>query len=290
MDVVTILFRRINEMAADFIRLLPQLSIAAIVLLVTLGLAKFARRFADRLLKHADLRGTLVNLVETLIGVAIWVVGLLITMSIVFPGVTPANILAVLGLGSVAVGFAFKDIFENFLAGVLIMLRKQLRIGDVIESEGIEGRVEAISLRDTHIRKLSNELVVVPNAFLFKNPMTVLTQKPERRHTVDVGVGYDVDLEAAHEVIEQAVRSCPSVDGAQKVEVYAKEFGESSINILVRWWAGSKPAEAHASRDEVVRAIKRALDAAGMELPFPYRTLTFKEPLRVGRVREDRAE
>jgi small conductance mechanosensitive channel len=283
MNVVNILFRRINEMAAEFIRLLPQLSIALVVLLVTFVIAKFARRIAERLLEKTELRGTLVNLFETLIGVLIWVFGLLITMSIVFPGVTPANILAVLGLGSVAIGFAFKDIFENFLAGVLIMLRKQMRIGDVIECQDVEGRVEMISLRDTHLRHLSGELVVVPNAYLFKNPVTVVTQKPIRRHTVDVGVAYDVDLDAAQRVIAEAVNSCSTVDSSQKVEVYAKEFGDSAINFLVRWWAGSKPVEAHASRDEVVRAIKRALDGAGMEIPFPYRTLTFKEPLSLAR-------
>lgn len=287
MNVVNILFRRVNEMAAGFIRLLPQLSIAFVVLLVTFVLAKFARRAAERLLGKTELRGTLINLFETLISVLIWMLGLLVAMSIVFPGVTPANILALLGLGSVAIGFAFKDIFENFLAGVLIMLRKQMRIGDVIECQDVEGRVETISLRDTHLRHLSGELVVVPNAYLFKNPVKVTTEKPTRRHTVEVGVAYDVDLDAAAGVISEAVKSCGTVDGSQKIEVYAKEFGESSINFLVRWWAGSKPVDAHASRDEVVRAIKRALDRARMEIPFPYRTLTFKEPLPVTRAKAE---
>lgn len=283
MDVVSILFRRLREMAAELIRLLPQLSIALVVLVVTFILAKFARRIAERLLARTELRGTLINLVETLIGVLIWVLGLLITMSIVFPGVTPANILAVLGLGSVAVGFAFKDIFENFLAGVLIMLRKQMRIGDVIACEDVEGRVEMISLRDTHLRHLSGELVVVPNAYLFKNPVTVMTQRPKRRHTVEVGVGYGVDLDDARDRIGEAVKGCASVDADHPVEVFAKAFDDSAITFLVRWWAGSKPAEAHASRDEVVRAIKRTLDAAGIEIPYPYRTLTFKEPLPIAR-------
>lgn len=274
-------------MAADFIRLLPQLSIAIVVLVVTYILAKFARRIAERLLTRTDLRGTLVNLVETLIGVLIWVVGLLITATIVFPGVTPANILAVLGLGSVAVGFAFKDIFENFLAGVLIMLRKQMRIGDVIMCEDVEGRVEMISLRDTHLRHLSGELVVVPNAYLFKNPVTVMTQRPTRRHTVEVGVGYDVDLDAARERIAEAVKDCTTVDPNHAVEVFAKSFDDSAIVFLVRWWGGSKPVDAHASRDEVVRAIKRTLDSAGMELPYPHRTLTFKEPLPISRERDE---
>lgn len=278
MDVVTILLRRVQEMGAELVRLLPQLGIALLVIIVTLVAAKFARRIAERLLGRTELRGTLVNLVETMIGVLIWVLGVLIAMTVIFPGVTPANILAVLGLGSVAVGFAFKDIFENFLAGVLIMLRKRMRLGDVIECEQIEGRVEAISLRDTHLRRLNNELVIVPNAFLFKNPVRIITENKFRRHDVEVGVAYDVDLDAAAAVISKAVAQCDNISEDRPVEVYAKEFGDSSINFLVRWWAGSKPVDAHASRDQVVRAIKRALDDAGMEIPFPYRTLTFKRP------------
>jgi small-conductance mechanosensitive channel len=278
MDVVTILLRRVQEMGAELIRLLPQLCIALLVITVTMVAAKFARRIAEKLLGRTELRGTLINLVETMVGVLIWVLGILIAMTVIFPGVTPASILAVLGLGSVAVGFAFKDIFENFLAGVLIMLRKRMRLGDVIECEQIEGRVEAISLRDTHLRRLNNELVIVPNAFLFKNPVRIITENKHRRHDVEVGVAYDVDLDAAATVISKAVADCANISEDRPVEVYAKEFGDSSINFLVRWWAGSKPVDAHASRDQVVRAIKRALDEAGMEIPFPNRTLTFKGP------------
>lgn len=287
MDIVAILLRRVRDMGTEFVRILPQLGIALLLLVATFFIAKSARRIAERLLSHTDLRGTLVNLVETLVGVAIWVLGLLIAMSIVLPGVTPANILAVLGLGSVAVGFAFKDIFENFLAGVLIMLRKQMRIGDFIRCQDVEGRIEMISLRDTHLRHLSNELVVVPNAYLFKNPVEVVTHSQQRRHEVEVGVAYDVDLDAARTVIRDAVAAVGPVQEDRPVEVYAKEFGDSSINFLVRWWAGPKPVDAHQSRDEVVRAIKRALDGAGMEIPFPYRTLTFKEPLPLTRAKPE---
>ncbi|MBA2935183.1 mechanosensitive ion channel family protein [Sphingomonas sp. CGMCC 1.13654] len=286
MNLVNILFHRLWEMATEFIKLLPQMAIALLVLVATWAIVRFSRRLAERMLSQTDTRGTLVNLGETLIGVAIWIVGILIAMSIVVPSVTPANILAVLGLGSVAVGFAFKDIFENFLAGILIMLRKPMRIGDMIECQDVAGRVENISLRDTHLRHLSNELVVVPNSFLFKNPVKILTDETQRRYSVTVGVGYDVDLDAAAAVIEKAVRSVEGIDADKRIDVFATEFGDSSMNFTVRWWAGSKPIEMHRTRDGVVRAVKRALDEAGMEIPFPYRTLTFKEALPLTRAKE----
>lgn len=133
MNLFNILAARLEEMLAAAIRVLPQLGIAAAILVLTAFAARFAGRIADRLLKRTEVRGTLINLAETLVGATIWILGAMIASSIVLPGVTPANLLAVVGLGSVAVGFAFKDIFENFLAGVLIMLRWKMRIGDMIE-------------------------------------------------------------------------------------------------------------------------------------------------------------
>ena len=279
MDFFDILLDRTNELLTAFIRILPQLGIALFVLLLTWIAARLARGVVNRLLRRGEFRGTLVRLFETLVGVAIWTIGLMIASSIVFPGITPASLLAVLGLGSVAVGFAFKDIFENFLAGILIMLRKKVNIGDVIECEAVEGRVEQITLRDTYLRHLSNELVLVPNAYLFKNPLKILTDAPLRRHEVEVGVAYDVDLDDAADVIASAVANIEIVDTKRPVEVFATEFGDNSINFLVRWWAGSTPVQAHASRDKVVRAIKNALDKAGMEIPFPQRTVWLGDKL-----------
>ncbi|MEO8176379.1 MAG: mechanosensitive ion channel family protein [Sphingomicrobium sp.] len=276
MDFVDLLVGRANELAAGLVRALPQIAIALIVLIITWVAAKAARRILEQLMRRAELRATLLNLFETILGVLIWTGGLLIAATIVLPGVTPGNLIALLGLGSVAIGFAFKDIFENFLAGILIMLRKKVNIGDVIECESVQGRVEQITLRDTYLRHLSNELVLVPNAYLFKNPLKILTDAPLRRHEVEVGVPYSVNLDEAAAVIRESVTATETVDQRRPVEVFAKDFGDSSIDFLVRWWSGSTPVEAHISRDQVVRAIKRALDDAGIEIPFPQRTLWFQ--------------
>lgn len=194
---------------------------------------------------------------------------------------TPAKMLAGLGLGSVAIGFAFKDVFENFMSGAMIMLRKPMRIGDFIECEGLEGRVGNITIRDTYIRQTDDQLVLVPNNILYKNPVYVRTDKQKRMFTIICGVSYDTDLEHAADVIKGAVEGQDIVDTSKDVQVFAREFNSSSVDFTIRWWADSKPIDMHESRDKVVRAIKAALDEADIEIPFPYRTLTFKEPLSV---------
>jgi small conductance mechanosensitive channel len=201
------------------------------------------------------------------------------------PGLTPASLIGGLGIGAVAIGFAFQDIFENFLAGVLIMVREKMRIGDVIECQDITGRVEHIALRETHIRALSNELTIVPNSILFKNPVKIVTEEADRRQQLTVGVGYDADLDEAAEAIRGALREIDEVDKNRDIEVYATTFAASSIDFLVRWWAGSTPKEGLASTDLAVRAIKKALDARGIEIPYPYVTNTFKDALPVARAR-----
>ncbi|TWU20477.1 Small-conductance mechanosensitive channel [Novipirellula galeiformis] len=262
----------------DFLKRSPLLIAALLVLVITYLFAKAIAWITHRLLDQRGIRSSLKDLVYQLTSIAVWIVGLLVATVIAFPGMTPSKALTVLGLGSVAIGFAFKDIFENFFAGILILWRYPFDRGDFITCEGLTGKVEQITIRNTLIRRLDGELAVVPNATLFKNNVDVLTSQPQRRVRLICGVAYDEDVDESRKVIESAVLSCESVQGKRTVEVFAQEFANSSVNFEVAWWTGSRPIDIRRSRDEVVAAIKRALDDAGIEIPFPYRTLTFKDP------------
>lgn len=287
MDYIATLQAQLERMAVGFVAALPSIAIALVILFTTWIIARFAVRIADLLVGRMDIRPSLKALLDTLVRLAIWLVGLMLAAVIVMPGLTPATLLAGLGIGAVAIGFAFQDIFENFFAGVLIMVRKKMQIGDIIECEGISGRVEFITLRESHIRSLSNELTIVPNAMLFKNPVKILTDDDQRRHEVVVGVSYDTDLDRAADVIRRAVEKVEVIDRTRPIDVFAQEFNASSIDFLVRWWAGSTPKAGWESKDRAVRAIKRALDDAGIEIPFPYITHTFKERVPLERDGED---
>src|SRR5690554_196380 len=206
----------------------------------------------------------------------------MISAIIAFPELTPTKMLAELGIGSVAIGFALKDIFENFLAGIIILVRREMRIGDFVACEGYEGTVEAILVRETHIRETDGELVILPNSMLFKNPLIIRTALEQRRTTIFCGVGYGENVDEARSVIKTAVASCKTViTESRPVQVFANEFADSSINFEVSWWTGSRPLDIRESQDEVIAAIKSALDNAGIEIPFPHRTLTFNDPVRI---------
>ncbi|HEY8603198.1 mechanosensitive ion channel family protein [Tsuneonella suprasediminis] len=279
MNYAEVLKEQVIAMAEGFVATLPQLLIALIVLVATWGIARFISRLARKAVERARLRESLKQLVQTLVRLGVWLVGLLIAAAIVLPGFTPGSAIAGLGIGALAIGFAFQDIFENFLAGVLIMLRDKMRIGDLIEVEGVLGKVEKITLRETHVRQLSNELTIMPNSILFKNPVKILTDDTIRRNDLIVGVAYDTDLEMAERVILEAMGTVEAIVSDRPVVVYAQEFGASSVDFLVQWYAQSASRDLRKTKAEAIKAIKKALDEAGIEIPFPYVTHTFKEPV-----------
>ena len=282
MEPVNLLISQVTDIARGIVAALPQIAIALIIVLGTFIVARMARVLVRRGLGRSRLRKSLKNLFVLLASIAVWTFGIMIAALVAFPNLTPTKLLAGLGIGSVAIGFAFKDIFENFLAGIIILLRKEMRIGDFIECQGIEGKVENILVRETHIRKTDDQLIIVPNSLLFKNPLRVLTDKEQRRTTIICGIAYGEDVDKARDVIREAVASSEGVLTDHKpIQIFAQEFADSSINFEVTWWTGSRPIDVRESRDAVVAAVKRALDDAGLEIPFPYRTLTFKNGVPV---------
>ena len=262
----------------------PFIVAGVVVLAITALFAPFCDYLVHKLMSKSRRRESFVDLIALLSRIAIWVIGITVASMLVFPGLTPTKALGGLGIASVAIGLEFRDIFENFFAGILLLWKFPFEKGDWIECGDISGRVEDITVRMTALRTVRDELIVVPNSVLYKNSVNILTMNSLRRMEIMAGIAYDESVEEAVPVIEQAVRSCPSVSADKPVQIFPNAFGASSIDIEVAWWTGSTPLERRRSRGEVVTAIKAALDNAGIEIPYPYRTLVFKDnsPLSLG--------
>lgn len=286
MDAVRLITAQLKTLAESAIQHSPNILAAVVLIVLTWLLSKVARRVASKVLPGKGPQRSLTIAIRKLISIGVWIGGLGLATIVLFPSVKPSSLIAGLGLGSVAIGFAFKDIFENFFAGMLILFRQPFKIKDHIEIEGIEGVVENITIRDTLVRQTDGQPVIIPNSVLFKNPVTVRTDRDTRRVTIVCGVAYGEDIDEAREVITEAVQGVDSVNTDKPVQVFAQSFGASSIDFELAWWTGSTPLDVRKSRDAVVARVKRALDDAGIEIPFPYRTLTFHEPLPVRQVEE----
>jgi small conductance mechanosensitive channel len=263
-----ITLERIEGFITGFWWILPNLGIALVVFLIFLGIAWGARAAVSRFF----IRRGRPDLATLLAGFARWSIialGLLVVSVIVFPSVNPADILATLGIGSIAVGFAFKDILQNWLAGLLLLLRRPFRQGDQIVVGKHEGTVERIESRATLIRTYDGKRVIIPNSNVYTESVTVNTAFEQRRSEYDVGIGYSDDIGRACEVIRNALKGLPGVSDNPAPEAIPWDLAGSSVNIKVRWWTQPQRADVVQARGHVIHAIKHALSEAGIDLPFP---------------------
>ncbi len=255
------------------IEIIPGVLISIAILVATRFLADVIRRSVARLgrrtLKNVSLR----TLLTQISFVTTWVVGIIVAAVIAFPGLDLSSIVALLGLGSVAVGFAFQDIFKNFLAGVLLLLQEPFNLGDQIIVSDYEGTVESIELRSTQIRTYQGEVVVVPNSVVFTNPVQVLTARAQRRTDLAIGVDYNTSLAEAIEILLRATDSVEGVLSEPEVEVDVVAFGDSSIDFLVRYWTAPQMKNVRKIKTQVMLAVKQSCDQAGISIPYPIRSL-----------------
>lgn len=268
-----------NELLIGFAERVPYFVAAIIIMIVFWLLSKLFKKVVKKILGSRSSYQNLVKVFQRVGGALIFFIGFMIAMVVAIPGFTPAKLIGALGIGSVAIGFAFKDIFQNLLSGILLLLSEPFRIGDQIVSGSYEGTVEDIKIRATTIRTYDGRQVVIPNSDLYTSALTVNTAYKQRRLQVEVGIGYEDDIEAAKAEILQALTRADSVSTKSDPSVIATNLGDSTVDLTVRWFIDDgKQAHKVASIHHVIVEINKSLDAAGINMPFPVRTLDLSDP------------
>ncbi len=269
---------QVKESWDGFLEALPDIVGAIVVffifVLVASALRRGVRRISDRAGRRRNLGFVLGRLVQALT----ILVGFLIACIIVFPEFKPGDLIQILGIGSVAIGFAFRDILQNFLAGILILLTEPFRIDDQIIFGEFEGTVEDIQTRATTIRTYDGRRVVVPNGLLFTNPVTVNTAFARRRLEYDIGIGYGDDIAEAKRLVLEAIAGVEGVLSDPQPDVLTRDIADNSVILRARWWIEPpRRAEALDFRDRVLTAIKQTFDVHGIDMPFPTRVVLFHD-------------
>ena len=268
----------IQGLVASFFRHLPYIIIALLVYgcfhFAARSVRRVIRHFAERRRKHMNVGLVLGRLAEG----GMMLVGVLVALVIAIPSFQPAQLIQLLGISGVAIGFAFRDILQNFLAGLLILLTEPFRINDQIVVGGFEGTVEEIESRATTIRTYDGRRVVIPNTNLFTQSVTVNTAFPSRRLQYDVGIGYGDDIATARTVILRAIGSIHGIMTTPAPEVLGVGLADYSVTLRVRWWIDPpRRADTMESMSDALHAIKDALTEAGIDLPFPTRQILFHD-------------
>jgi len=277
-DSVSTAWDKIQSMSNGLIVMLPNILLAVIVFTIFFFAGRALKSLVRRLTRrHRQARSLGLVLGRLSQGIII-LVGLFVALSIVIPSFKAGDLVQLLGISGVAIGFAFRDILQNFLAGILILLTEPFEIDDQIVFKNFEGTVENIQTRATTIRTYDGRRIVIPNSELFTNAVTVNTAFENRRLEYDVGIGYGDNIDQAKELMLEAVYSVDEVLTDPAPDVLVMELAESTVNIRVRWWINPpRRADALDSRDKVLTAIKKKLTANGIDLPFPTQQILFHD-------------
>ena len=271
-----------NHLLQQMISRIPYLIVASLVFVIFWVLSIFFKKAVTRILGSRKHHQNLVTVFRRVGSALILFLGFMVAMIIAVPSFTPGKLIGALGIGSVAIGFAFKDIFQNLLSGILLLLSEPFRIGDQIISGNFEGTVEDIQIRATTIRTYDGRKVVIPNSQLYTSTMTVNTAYSQRRLEFDVGIGYENNIIDAQQVILSVLKAAPTVSKLAEPSVVATALADSSVVLRVRWFIDDgTQTNRVASINEVIILVKEALEEANISIPFPVTTLDTNHPLLV---------
>jgi small-conductance mechanosensitive channel len=270
-------WEKVNAILNGAIAILPNLILAIVVFTVALLASRWFKRliiaFYGRHRRHQNLGIVLGRLIQWLVISFM----LLVTLSIVLPSFHARDLIQILGISGVAIGFAFRDILQNFLAGILLLLAQPFRLGDEIAVSGYEGIVQEIQARATLIKTYDGFLIVIPNATIYTQSVKVFNAYDVRRATTEVGIGYGDDIDDARRLILEAISEVDEVLKEPPPSVIAVSFGDSSVMLKARWWTKSRRADFLRGRDRVIPAIRRKLGENGIDLPYTTRQILFHD-------------
>lgn len=274
-DILKTIVDSLKDLLAEAIKIFPALLTAIVVLFLTRYTAQLAKQIASKAGDSTTHSHSIKNLIEKTAFVLTWVIGIVIACILAFPGLDLGDIVATLGLSSVAIGFAFQDIIKNFFAGILLLLQEPFSIEDQIKIDDFEGTVEKINFRTTQIRTYQGERILIPNANVFTSAVQVQTAYPTRRTDLEVGVDYNTPLEQASGILHSTIAEIEGVLSSPSPEIDLIGFGDSSINFVIRYWTEPQQAQVRRTQTKAIVAVKKAFDQADIGIPYPIRTLYF---------------
>ena len=263
-------YTTIDKIMDSFWERVPYICIALVVFIIFWLLTKLFKLFIRKTLENRTYtRQNLVLVLNRVGSTFIIFFGFLIALVIAIPGFTPSQLIGALGIGSVAIGFAFKDIFQNLLSGILILLSEPFRIGDDIVVNGLEGNVEDIQIRATFLRSPDGRRIVIPNATVYTSAVIVNSAYQRRRCEFVVGIGYEDDIQKAKKIILDILNNNMTVLSQPAFSVNVTALADFSINLTVRWWVNTTETSTSASISEIQELVVTAFDEKGISTPYP---------------------
>lgn len=238
---------------------------ALLLLAATWIVARWARRAVAKSLGKSKLDETLTKFFSNMTGWGILVLGVIAILGIF--GISTASFAAVLGAAGLAIGLAFQGTLSNFAAGVMLLVFRPFKVGDVVKVAGEQGKIDEIDLLVTKLDTPDNRRIIIPNSKIFGDTIETVTFHPIRRVDVAVGTDYGADLDRVRAVLGEAAAAVEGRLDEPPPQIFLDVLGDSSIAWQVRVWCHTP--DYFDVRQAATRRVKKALDDAGIGIPFP---------------------
>ncbi|MBC8423253.1 mechanosensitive ion channel [bacterium] len=238
---------------------------AVAVLIIGRILAGWARKLVLRALARTDVDQAIVAFLGSLAYYGLIIFAVIVALEKF--GVETASLVAVLGAAGFAVGFALQGSLSNFAAGIMLLIFRPYKIGDVIDAAGVVGKVREMHLFTTIVYTPDNIKIIIPNSKLFGDTIKNITAEDTRRVDMVVGIGYDSDIPKAMKIMQDLLDKDERVLPEPAPQIAVSELADSSVNLVVRPW--TKTGDYWGLKFDFNEAVKKAFDAEGIEIPFP---------------------
>ncbi|MDP5189041.1 mechanosensitive ion channel family protein [Rheinheimera baltica] len=259
---------KFGEMLTNTVQMLPLLLLALLsIVLFWLAGSWLSQRGA--LLRRLGLSELATNLGMRFVRLIITSIGILIALELLDATALVSAVLGVAGVIGIALGFAFRNIVENYLAGVLLSTRNPFAIGDFIQVDSMSGSVVRLTSRDTVLMTLDGNHLRIPNSQIITSPMTNFSRNPLRRFEFSVGVSVDLDLVVVRQLAIATLQQMTGILADPRPRVLVQELGDSTVTVRVLAWVDQRDTDFLKARSEAIRLVKAAFDKAGIEMPEP---------------------
>lgn len=254
----------------NIVNLLPKIIIAAIVFAFLYFLANRSRNFVNTRLTSRMDDPLLAAFLSRVVKITLVIIACLIALQILGLAGMAAGIVTGASVSAIVIGFAFKDIGENFLAGIMMAFNRPFKIGDIVELDGNKGVVVALNLRNSRIKTFDGKDIFIPNANVVKNPVVNYTMDGFLRHDFTVGVDYGSDVDKALDIVLNTLRQIPGIlQETKQPNAFVSGLGSSSLEITVHYWLDTfdKNVSGLAVKTQAIDGVLTNLSKAGFYLP-----------------------
>ncbi|WP_424493707.1 mechanosensitive ion channel family protein [Salinimicrobium sp. GXAS 041] len=285
------IWEKLAEWLDSLIISLPNFILAVIVFLLFIVAAKYIGKFAGKILFYKVRQDSIREITVKILKVVVIAIGFFVALALLNLNTVLTSVLAGAGVVGLAIGLALQGTLNNTFSGIILSFLPELQIGDWIENDGYAGTVVEINLRSIVLKEADNNYVVIPNSQLIDAPFKNFTRTKRSRVMVNCGVAYDSDLEMVRDLTVDTIAKTFPQNSSEEVEFMYQEFGDSSINFVVRFWSDvSKNRDILFARSKAIIEIKKVFDQNDINIPFPIRTIDFTNKLNVENSSEEQGQ